>query len=335
MGMRIRTEREYLIKIVDYKGNLISSLKVPRTESEVERLLIGVVRLYERAVREKFLTKELKKAILEIIEIYLETKIALRFMIKNYPMLRNLNRIKREIETSEDYEEEIMYEKERVREVSRCSICGVELVEPAYIVYKKKGVEVERSKPIGIKCLNSIYGRLTNIIEEITINWGYLMKKKKSSKETEPTVEVDPVREVQNVQTNFVSMETDFVQKVQEDIQVKEDSESPEDAYMNVIGAVSDTEPDSSSTEMVDTYVEMINLPGDIQNIQENTVYEAFKDLVARNEERLTEEDVSEDLSRESKESDISSQTANRENVEKNPVIKSEKPEMYRNLRLF
>lgn len=164
----IKTQKDYIIKIVNYKGKSID-LRPPEKRSDFYRTLIALARLYERARRENFLTKELFSAIKSYAEILYNTKDAVIIMLKNPPIFRVIREI---INTDpENLEEEVIYGKVRVHEYRDCSVCGTHLVYPAYIVFKKDGTEVKRSNPIGIKCLNSIVKKLNDLVEEIRINW--------------------------------------------------------------------------------------------------------------------------------------------------------------------
>jgi len=58
-------------------------------------------------------------------------------------------------------------EKMRRHETKRCSLCGVRLVYPAYVVYRKGGVIVKESAPVSIFCLTEIAGKLRDLTTRI------------------------------------------------------------------------------------------------------------------------------------------------------------------------
>lgn len=162
----MRTEREYAIKIVDYKGK-ITGLKLPKSKKMSLKLFVDLLRLYERAKRHNFLTKSLFTA-MKRLALTLKEKGYVIAILKYPALARHFVEL---IETPvEEFEEEIVYGKVREHALGKCSVCGVELVYPAYIVYKKNGVEIKRSNSIGIKCLNSVEKSLIDLVEEININ---------------------------------------------------------------------------------------------------------------------------------------------------------------------
>jgi len=164
--IKIRSEKDYEIKVVDYKGNLISQFRMPERKRDFLKAMISLARLYERAKRHNFLTKDLFIAIKTYAEALYNRKdvlyLALRFpvLLKHFREILNTQ--------PENFEEEIIYGKVREHKNASCSICRVQLVYPAYIVFKKKGIEVKRSAPIGIKCLNSLSEKLIELAEKIT-----------------------------------------------------------------------------------------------------------------------------------------------------------------------
>ena len=164
--IKIRSEKDYEIKVVDYKGNLISQFKMPERKRDFLKAMISLARLYERAKKHNFLTRDLFIAIKTYAEALYNRKdvlyLALRFpvLLKHFREILNTQ--------PENFEEEIIYGKVREHKNASCSICRVQLVYPAYIVFKKKGIEVKRSAPIGIKCLNSLSEKLIELAEKIT-----------------------------------------------------------------------------------------------------------------------------------------------------------------------
>jgi hypothetical protein len=169
----MRTEKEYLIKIVDYKGKTVGKLKYPKSKKEKFDLIVNLLRLYERAKKYGFLTKSL---FLAIKKLALASKEAgFHLSLFRYPVLiKHFNEILK-LEP-ENLEEEIVYGKVREHEHERCHVCGIELVYPAYIVFKKNGKEVKKSESIGIKCLNHLEENILNLVEEIEINNNLLEK---------------------------------------------------------------------------------------------------------------------------------------------------------------
>ena len=45
--IKIRSEKDYEIKVVDYKGNLISQFKMPERKRDFLKAMISLARLYE------------------------------------------------------------------------------------------------------------------------------------------------------------------------------------------------------------------------------------------------------------------------------------------------
>lgn len=164
----IRTEKEYRIKIVDYKGKSID-FKPPKKKSDFYKTLVSLARLYERAKSNNFLTKDLFLAIKAYAQALYNVRDALFIAFKNPPLLRRLKEIVNS--DPEDLKEEVIYGKVRVHENRTCSVCGCYLVYPAYIVFKKDGREIRRSNPVGIKCLNHMVKKLHDLVEYIEINW--------------------------------------------------------------------------------------------------------------------------------------------------------------------
>lgn len=205
--MRIRDEKDYLVKVVNYKGNILTQLRKPRKKSDLVKTVIGVARLYERAINQNFLTKDLLTALKTLASVLLENMNTLYLIAKQPYILKTLKNILKTKE--ENYQEEIIYGKIRLHEKRFCSICRVHLVYPAYVVYKKNGIEVERSKPIGIKCLNSSIKKIYDLVEHIEINFlnvktfasSVLEVKngKEKKKEIKPCVDIKPeIRLVKN-----------------------------------------------------------------------------------------------------------------------------------------
>jgi hypothetical protein len=166
--MMVLTEKDYLIKVVDYKGKITEKIKFPKTKNEKFNFLLNILRLYERAKKYHFLTKDLFLTIKKLAEVSKEAGFHIT-LFKNPVLVKYFLEI---LNTSpEDLEEEIIYGKVRKKELEICHVCGCTLVYPAYIVYKKGNQAVKRSNSIGIKCLNNLEQNLKDLIEEIEINY--------------------------------------------------------------------------------------------------------------------------------------------------------------------
>ncbi|PMP94043.1 MAG: hypothetical protein C0169_07025, partial [Thermodesulfobacterium geofontis] len=164
----VLTEKDYLIKVVNYKGKITEKIKFPKTKKEKFNFLINLLRLYERAKKYHFLTKDLFLTIKKLAEISKEAGFHIT-LFKNPVLVKHFLEI---LDASpENLEEEIVYGKVRERETEICHVCGCNLVYPAYIVYKQGNQEVKKSNSIGIKCLNSLEQTLKDLIEEIEINY--------------------------------------------------------------------------------------------------------------------------------------------------------------------
>jgi len=164
----VRSEREYLIKIVNYKGKITHKLKFPENKKEAMDLVINLMRLYERARKYHFLTKDLFNAIKLLATVI--KKAGYHLYLFRYPVLLKhfADLLKAE---PEDLLEEVVYGKVREKEHAVCHVCGCSLVYPAYVIFKTHdGKEVKRSESIGIKCLNSIYETILDLVEKIELN---------------------------------------------------------------------------------------------------------------------------------------------------------------------
>ena len=187
--MRIRSERDYVIKIIDYKGNLLSAFRPPRNSKDAYKAMIALARLYERAKKNNFLTKDLFTAIKTYAHALYNKESALRLALKSPALLKHIKEIMNT--PIEEFEEEIIYGKVREKKDAFCAICRVHLVYPAYVVFKKDGREIKRSNAIGIKCLNQLAERLlehaqivqgthrkklNNLVEKIEVKWDEIKK---------------------------------------------------------------------------------------------------------------------------------------------------------------
>jgi len=168
--IRIKSERDYVIRVVDYKGNLLSSFRIPKTGKDIYKAMVALARLYERAKKYNFLTRDLFIAIKTYAEALYTRENALHIALKFPTFLKHFREI---LDTPvEEFEEEIIYGKVREREDTYCSICNTQLVYPAYIVFKKEGKEVKRSSPIGIKCLNRMAEKLVEYAQRVVESFG-------------------------------------------------------------------------------------------------------------------------------------------------------------------
>jgi len=164
----MKSEKEYLIKIVNYKGKITHKLKFPENKREAENLVINLMRLYERAKKYHFLTKDLFTAIKLLAQAV--KKAGYHLYLFRYPvLLKHFADLLRA--EPEDLLEEVVYGKIRERDHAVCHVCGCSLVYPAYVVFKTHdGKEVRRSKSIGIKCLNSTCESILDLVEKIEFN---------------------------------------------------------------------------------------------------------------------------------------------------------------------
>jgi len=169
----VLTEKDYLIKVVNYKGKITEKIKFPKTKKEKFNFLVNLLRLYERAKKYHFLTKDLFLTIKKLAEVSKEAGFHIT-LFKNPVLVKHFLEI---LDASpENLEEEIVYGKVRERETEICHVCGCNLVYPAYIVYKQGNQEVKKSNSIGIKCLNSLEQTLKDLIEKIEINYNLVDK---------------------------------------------------------------------------------------------------------------------------------------------------------------
>jgi len=164
----VKSEKEYLIKIVNYKGKITHKLKFPENKREAINLVMNLMRLYERAKKYHFLTKDLFTAIKLLAQAV--KKAGYHLHLFRYPALLKhfAELLKAE---PEDLLEEVVYGKVRERDLAVCHVCGCSLVYPAYIVFKTHdGREVKRSESIGIKCLNSTCESILDLVGKIEFN---------------------------------------------------------------------------------------------------------------------------------------------------------------------
>lgn len=157
--MNIRLEYE------DYKGRK-SIWSFPRTPKEAVRTIKKFIEFYYRCKRGKLLYRGLVETLkmcaeqlIDLMSVYL---IAEPRYITIFEEILNAKPINAEAEFVE--------EKERIRgKKERCCVCGTDLVYPAYVVYRKGFEIVDRSAPVGIRCLNNRREQLENLAKEIKI----------------------------------------------------------------------------------------------------------------------------------------------------------------------
>lgn len=165
--IRVRTEKEYLVKVVNYKGNILK-IEKPRDRGGFYKLAVQVCRIYERAKEGGFLTRELLEALRKLADLILHRSDVLHLLIANPSLIRALKRITVE-KIDEDIVEEIIEGKIREHDRKKCHVCGCALVYPAYVA-RKRGDKIEKiSKAIGIKCLNSLKHKIEDIVSEIKV----------------------------------------------------------------------------------------------------------------------------------------------------------------------
>ncbi len=161
-------KKDYIMKAMNYKGNVVASWKIPKTPRQVAGQMFKLVKLYYRCKEKNLLTKDiitLIKRYAETLFKYAETTVCL---IKYPELAKALREI---IATKEEeYEEEIVAEKIRRHILEKCSLCNTELKYPAYVVYKKGQREIKVSAPIGIFCLTRLVGKLNDLITKIEVN---------------------------------------------------------------------------------------------------------------------------------------------------------------------
>lgn len=158
-----------LAEVKDYKGNVVARWRVPKTKRQSAWAVVRLLRFFYRARERKFLTREMLEALKEYGRL-IEEKFPLCFLV--HPELIEGFRELMNYELPHDLTEEVVEEKIRRSENAICSMCGVDLVKPAYVV-KRKGFEVVSiSDPIGIRCLNSFYGKLKDLIVEMKLERG-------------------------------------------------------------------------------------------------------------------------------------------------------------------
>jgi hypothetical protein len=103
----------------------------------------------------------------KVADIYLEkwsyTILAVPELATMFGEIKNLK-----VENEEDFA--VVEEKVRQRAIAYCSLCGTKLVYPAYVI-KRKGLEVmEKSSPVGIRCLNGHIAHLNDLVKTVEVS---------------------------------------------------------------------------------------------------------------------------------------------------------------------
>jgi len=162
--------QKVLQNLQNYKGSLISTKwAVPKSKRGFSCSLNRLVKLYYALKNRQLFYPELVDNVKEIAQYY---KI---YIAKNRPDKCDYLQVLDEILNFEPPLKYVRIEEVRNRQKTRCNICRVDLVYPAFIVYVTKqngGVEVEvRSDPIGIFCLHHLHGKLANFKDSLAIEW--------------------------------------------------------------------------------------------------------------------------------------------------------------------
>lgn len=154
-------------KLKNYQGSLLSSKwKIPQSKRQFSFALNRIIKLFYAMENRKLFYPELVREV-KGLAIYFKI-----FMIKNrsdkvYDFLPELEKII-EFEVPIHFER---IEKVRVQETKRCSVCRVNLTNPAYLIYRtEEGTEV-RSEPTGIFCLKQLHGYLEDFKESLKVAW--------------------------------------------------------------------------------------------------------------------------------------------------------------------
>lgn len=155
-----------LEKLSKYNGSLLSSQwKVPTTKKQFVNCVKRSIKLYY-AIQNRNLTHPL--LVLKLREIAAFFKM---YITTELPEAANYLSILEEMETFEAPHAYQRIEFHRVEEPKRCSICKVDLVKPCYCIYiTNEGMEL-KSEPIGIFCLQSLYGKLDKFVDSMRLTW--------------------------------------------------------------------------------------------------------------------------------------------------------------------
>jgi len=156
-----------IIKIVNYKGRISSKWTLPKTHRGAARSAIKLLRFYYRCKNAGLLIPSLVQSLKKVADIYLEkwsyTILAVPELAIMFNEIKNLK-----VEDEQDFA--VVEEKVRQRTIAYCSLCGTKLVYPAYVI-KRKGLEViEKSSPVGIRCLNNHIAHLNDLVKTVEVS---------------------------------------------------------------------------------------------------------------------------------------------------------------------
>ncbi len=162
--------QKVLQNLKNYKGSLISTKwAVPKSKRGFSCSLNRLVKLYYAIQSRQLFYPELVDKVKEIAQYY-KIYIAAKRNDK-FDYIQVLD----EILAFEPPLKYVRIEEVRDRQKTKCNICRVDLVYPAFLVYITKnseGVEVEvKSEAIGIFCLHHLHGKLANFKDSLAIEW--------------------------------------------------------------------------------------------------------------------------------------------------------------------
>lgn len=156
-----------MIKIADYKGNVVARWKMPKTKKQFIWTIIKLVRFYYRCKEANLLTNDL----ISVLKKFLSLPVVQEKLPTVVVAYSEVATAVKEIKSLKhhEFEEKIVMEKIRKHESAICSLCQINLKYPAYIVYRKGLDVVKMSNCVGIFCLNKTVGKLNNLISSISI----------------------------------------------------------------------------------------------------------------------------------------------------------------------
>jgi hypothetical protein len=159
-------KQDLIIKIVNYKGRISSKWTLPKTHRGAVRSAIKLLRFYYRCKNAGLLIPSLVQSLKKVADIYLEKW---SYAVLAVPELATMfNEVKNlKVENEQDFA--VVEEKVRQRTIAYCSLCGTKLVYPAYVI-KRKGLQIiEKSAPVGIRCLNSHIAHLNDLVKTVEV----------------------------------------------------------------------------------------------------------------------------------------------------------------------
>jgi len=159
-------KQDLIIKIVNYKGRISSKWTLPKTHRGAVRSAIKLLRFYYRCKNAGLLIPSLVQSLKKVADIYLEkwscTILAVPELATMFGEIKDLK-----VEDEQDFA--VVEEKVRQRAIAYCSLCGTKLVYPAYVI-KRKGLEIiEKSSPVGIRCLNNHIAHLNDLVKTVEV----------------------------------------------------------------------------------------------------------------------------------------------------------------------